>query len=552
MATASVAMASVATDEVAALLADIEAGKVGPMSGADELEDLLIKKGLLHKQHVAPRNVGFHPENRDQEGCNPLEVLRLASDIAAVGFSTGEVRSPVCVQAAPGDQTFQKFNEKLVANTGIAPVEKDTILYASISSSHLNGALRCIMASVASSCPFLAEDGFMSIEKIRRRSPLYAEAAEQGLNWKIVAWQVPRDYPTAVQVLSTARNIRLDRAETEMQGLMRLHGLSSDACRRGDEPDWSRIKASVLRSKPPYEASVEDMISFVISRGGGVDGKFLTYLNAFHRNHVEGACRRSLPCTLYSALADFPYHNLAIAIWVAAWQCPAENLVSGMCKGISAAEVNGLAKQADDRGCPRAEEILAAARTRLRSAGVQDAWDSTKLCKLFARLDVSMARFMLDKQSNSKIKNKTLDDVLAIFTKDVKAAYPDIATGLFDDLVQLAPISSTQAAPQAAAGKLMLYETSAEGKLVDPLARLRSRGFDVGGHVALARQEASVENIVYQVVAANATPLGETVVLNSLKEDKHKYLHVRTSQCIHMRAYMYVHRSTYINIHMRV
>jgi hypothetical protein len=54
-----------------------------------------------------PRLVGFDPANRDGEGCNPQEVLELASEIAAVGWSWAETAHATCCEVVPGDNTVR-------------------------------------------------------------------------------------------------------------------------------------------------------------------------------------------------------------------------------------------------------------------------------------------------------------------------------------------------------------------------------------------------------------------------------------------------------------
>ena len=170
-----------ATDPIVQLLATISQDSQGMVAGADRLEEALAQKQVLFEQKIAPRSIGFHPTNRGGEGGSPLEVLRLASEIGEVGFSEREVRHALCIQAEPGDRSIEEFNMKLVADSGIAPVEPDTIMYGSLSGGHLNAALRCIAASVLGECKFLAEGGFMSVQKIRRRCPMFARAAEDGI-----------------------------------------------------------------------------------------------------------------------------------------------------------------------------------------------------------------------------------------------------------------------------------------------------------------------------------------------------------------------------------
>lgn len=522
-------------DEILQLLGTIDGEGEGLVGGADRLEALLSAKGLMHEQRIAPRNVGFHPRNRDGEGGNPLEVLRLASEVAEVGFSLKEVRHALCIQAEPGDKTIETFNAKLVANTGIAPVERDSILYGSLSAGHLNGALRCIGASVASTCKFLSEGGKMSLDKVRRRSPLYADAVEHGLCWKVLHWEVLYLYPQALEVISTARNITasLARGETEMQGLLRLHALSATAQKNGEEPPWATIKTAIRRSKPAYEGSLDHMASFVITRSGGVNGKFLQYLSAFHRNHVGFKERRALPATVYAALAEFPLHYVAIALFCAAWRCPKEAVVNGVCKGVTASDINNLAKLTDAQGLARlrsAEAALAASRCSLGACGIRDEWDTTVLCKTLARLDIQMARLVLDKQIGAGRKITSVSDVMRVFVEDLAAAYPKADLATFGEFLE-ASVAAAETAKTAkeemasaktAAGSMPLYEVAMDGAVVDPLARLRAKGLDLGSHVAQGLEEMAAVHQILRLEPATIQQ-GPRVVLADLRGENRTF-----------------------------
>ena len=62
------------------------------------------------------------------------------------------------------------------------------------------------------------------------------------------------------------------------------------------------------------------MIAFLLARSGGVDGKYLKFLQAVSRTCVP-AKRSALPGAVYSALADFPHQFFAIALVEAAFKC---------------------------------------------------------------------------------------------------------------------------------------------------------------------------------------------------------------------------------------
>ena len=335
-------------DAVVQLLEKVASDAQGQVAAADRLELLLKEKGLLCEASIAPRFLGFDPCNRDGQGGNPLNVLALASEIVTVGWSSGEVTKAICAEAVPGDRTIERFNHKLSADSGMAPVGANSIGYGTLACGHTNYVLRCIAASVPSNCEYLSEGGHMSLEKVRRRDLAYAEAVSSGLKWKVVKWQVHFLYPSALHFLQAARNVvsTMYHAESEMQGLLRLHAYSAAAMRENRDIPWDTIKKTIMRSKPAWSETFDDMVAFVVTRSGGIDGLFLNYLAAFCRNHVDST-RSSLPPALYLALAEFPLHYVALAIFQAAWRCPQESVINGQCRGITASEVTALANNSD-------------------------------------------------------------------------------------------------------------------------------------------------------------------------------------------------------------
>ena len=64
-------------------------------------------------------------------GVNVLEVALLAGEIVEDGFSWPMVSHATCIEERPGAGVIQEFNEKLVADTDLAPVEPDSTRYGS-------------------------------------------------------------------------------------------------------------------------------------------------------------------------------------------------------------------------------------------------------------------------------------------------------------------------------------------------------------------------------------------------------------------------------------
>ena len=186
------------------ILAKVDADSIGIVQAADLLEQAFRDGNLLYEMVIHPRQVGFDPVNRDGEGGNAQEVLLLASDIAFVGWSWSETSHAICCEALPGDKTVEEFNKKLCADSGLAPVEEDSIRFGSLSCGHTNMALRAIAAGVPSECPLLSENKVLSLSKLEARDSQYATAVRQGLRWRVIRAEVRSRWPRALQIIQAS------------------------------------------------------------------------------------------------------------------------------------------------------------------------------------------------------------------------------------------------------------------------------------------------------------------------------------------------------------
>ena len=88
-----------------------------------------------------------------------------------------------------------------------------------------------------------------------------------------------------------------------------------------------------------------EMVAFVIAKSGGRDGRFVKYLQAFHRNAVTASSRQGVPAALYEALANFKHVHLAVALLETAMTCPARYLTNKGCGFVLGTEVSKLGKE---------------------------------------------------------------------------------------------------------------------------------------------------------------------------------------------------------------
>ena len=526
--------------EVLEIIRRVENEEMGIVQASARLEEELRKRDLVYEATISPRQVGFDPVNRDGEGGNAQEVLLLATDIACVGWSWQETRHAMCVEILPGDLAVEKFNRQLCDGVGLAPVEPHSIRFGSLSCGHTNMALRAIEASMPSECSFLSEGGRFSLRKLELRDQEFANAVRQGLRWLVLRSEVRVRFPDVLRIFQAAKNVtgHVARQANEMQGLVQLHSMSAAMQAQGCIIDWPRIRRAVLRARPPFGDSVDSMIAFIATRSGGTDGAFLKYLAACYRQYVNPSVRKCLPPAMYSALADFPLHYVALAIWQAAYTCPLDSVRQGVCGWITTQEVVGLArafKGEKKQMLELSEQVLSQARTELPKTGFKDdIVSSNLLVGLFTKLDANMARYVLSKQNSSKRVFETAPAIGLNFAREYLALFPsaDISVyrGLWDEASTAEGASTAEEVVKQGEGasgpSIELYKVGVAGKTESVRAKLRNKGFDIGTVVVeTAKLEALGPSTTCWRVDAIRDEKSEVVLLRDRLSIAYRYYH---------------------------
>ena len=529
------AQPSVVTDPADAVLRIIDGydrEAIGLVTAGDKLLTALRDQGLVQDGlHLSPIMVGCDLANRGSEGLNALEVNALADDIIAVGFSWAACAHAMCIEERPGSTEIEDFTSRLCADTNLAAVMPGSIKYGALACCHTNQLLRNIHYGAPSVNPNMSEQGSYNVDRLQAHDATYAAAVRNGLKWTVLNWRVRIMYPQVCDIIQASRNVgaTLNRMESENQVLMKLHKLAA-AHSQGDVP-WALIKRQVMRTRPQCAEKLDAMITFVIARSGGRSAEHLLYLSVFFRTLVKASKRTGVADKLYSALADFPHHWLAIALYETAWTCPDAFIQHGECVFVGGAEVMELAKllcahSADPQSAaPRAVvvkaccDFLELARS-LAKEFLPVTWDklTNKQVAALARLDTLVGRFVLNKQAHDD-HFESLSAIGEDFVKRFIAAVPGARRdafkdlGLFDD-DQRAGIETKTAAPSkshhptnkstsapSSAADLRLYELDAQGNSVSGVARLREKGFDKGSLVTLLEPPAEyAQTDVFKVV----------------------------------------------------
>ncbi|CAE8589898.1 unnamed protein product [Polarella glacialis] len=263
---------------------------------------LLQEAGVVVEMRLKPQIVGVHPSNRDGYGVNPHDVHALLADIVDVGWSYQEVKA-ICVEVASDE--VREWNAALMAGTnGMLPsFEKAAVRFASLSASHTNQALRCVLARVAHRDECLCVDGCLSLEKIGSKDPLFQDACTLGLTWAVLPATLLQEFPNLATILQAAGNCsgQVARGEHELQVVRRLHNLWREEAKKGPKVDFVEVKRKALRSKPPCAAAVPWMYAFILKFSGGKDADLLIESESFVRSTTTST--KSLGSDLYEVLS---------------------------------------------------------------------------------------------------------------------------------------------------------------------------------------------------------------------------------------------------------
>ena len=135
----------------------------------------------------------------------------------------------------------------------------------SLAGSHTNFMLRLIAQGAPHESSVCSVGGRLNLELVDQRDPALARYARQGLQWEVLSRQVAEQWPSFLDLVQSAMNATLQKQESEMQLLRRVHGMVASA----QSPDFQKIKTAALASKPPCSGSLPGIYLFALKFLGG-------------------------------------------------------------------------------------------------------------------------------------------------------------------------------------------------------------------------------------------------------------------------------------------
>ena len=146
---------------------------------------------------------------------------------------------------------------------------------------------------------------------------------------------------------------------------------------------------------------------------------------------------RRVPGNVFGALADFKYQYGAYYILEVAYTCPKDKAKHCICEWVTPLDVEKAKKK---HGWTLAEAVLSQARLLFGSTGLKGAGEDAflqiakdnKLTAVFAKLDINMGRYMMDKQGSSRQAFSGQTAVARRLIADLVEAFPEATVQAYE------------------------------------------------------------------------------------------------------------------------
>ena len=492
----------------------------GALSVSQYIIDRLTKQNLAWKQKMVPRNLSPHPCNRGGYGVNVESVHTLGADIAQVGWCWEALgSSSLCVEDCPQSKYIEEYNKALCATTDLlAPIEPCTIKAGTLTNGHTVLFLRALAAGTKTASEILSVNGHMNLSHMKQTDPAMGVAAEEGWTWVVLHHSTRALYGDALfELLSDARNINLQRNESEVQVMLKMW-TAADKHRQLEPTEpvpWDNILKSVLRTKPACSQYASVLMNFIKHYG-----QFATDFSKFHSRYcpneriVLGNFYEGLDAVTIKDPDTKKIHPAVFFRWATLktqYLCPEAKVVSRECKFLSRSDVESIGRKSP-KDVINAEGVLSTARVLLVPL---TALGEEVRSRLLAKLDTSVIRVLFDKQQLSKQKFKTVYaaglDFFSELCDACKACGCDpLPANPWETMVVKSNSSEDTPASVGFGDGVQSFTEAGALIPIDTEKWLKSCGFEVGSEVA----DRSDKNVKYSIVS-----IGAIVNLTSTEAD---------------------------------
>ena len=170
------------------------------------------------------------------------------------------------------DDEQRRWNNTFIASarSALGKPDVEQIKVLSVCGSHTNMVLRVFFDAVEhQGNPDVCIQGRLSMASLKEKDPTFFEAVENGVMWEVVPSFIAKEFPQLADIIQQSGNASLDRGESELQMLRRLHNLFMQKHSNSEPVDYQSIKQRALAAKPPFAPSLPHMWAFALKFSGG-------------------------------------------------------------------------------------------------------------------------------------------------------------------------------------------------------------------------------------------------------------------------------------------
>ena len=212
----------------------------------DEILQLLRQSGLSTSMRLVPGVVGVH-------------VHDLLQSVMEVGFLQSRVHA-VAIEVASDSE--RQWNQRLVDSCSgrLGVMQSDRLRALSLCASHTNFMLRIVADAAAhDGDSSITVDGKLDIDLVTKKDQALGEHVRLGLTWEVLAASVGQQWPQLLQLIQSAGNATLHKAESELQIVRKAFSMILEG-----SPEFAAIKKRALASRPPCSPSFPHLYQFAL------------------------------------------------------------------------------------------------------------------------------------------------------------------------------------------------------------------------------------------------------------------------------------------------
>ena len=246
----------------------------------------LEEHGHFYKMQIHSRHVGCHPQNRDGSGINAIDVHELLDDILGSGFVLDRVNA-IAVEVSKDEELTWNKNMVLQMGGQLGTLDESQLKVLSLAGSHTNFVCRIIDQQIPHEGSTVTSEGKLSKELLARHDEAFAEAVQNGYQWRVLSKHVALQLPEILSLVQRMGNTTLNRGEHELQLLRRLHRLWVAESSKGSV-DFAKVRKIASQGVPQQLArSIPHLYTFALKAAGGMTPWLLEETETFVRKHTS-------------------------------------------------------------------------------------------------------------------------------------------------------------------------------------------------------------------------------------------------------------------------